>query len=131
HGVMPENLYADRGEAMSEEAQRLCSGLTTTVVNLPACRPDWKPLVEGRFKLIHQSIADSVAGYNPASNATKRRSKDFSLEACLTVEEFEAIIVQSIITHNRSIMPAYELNTQQLADKIPPSPINKIGRAHV
>lgn len=124
HGVMPENLYADRGEAMSYEAQRLCSSLATTVVNLPSCRPDWKPLVEGRFKLIHQSIADSVPGYNPASNATKRRATDFSLDACLTIENFEAIIVKSIIIHNRSIMPSYELNRQQLADHTRPSPIN-------
>jgi len=123
-GVMPENIYADRGEAMSREAQRLCTGLATTVVNLPSCRPDWKPLVEGRFKLMHQSIADSVPGYNPASNLGKRRATDFGLEACLTIDEFEAIIVKSIITHNRSVMPAYDMSAQQLADHVQPSPIH-------
>lgn len=122
-GMMPESFYADRGEAMSLEAQKLCTKLTTTVVNLPSCRPDWKPLVEGRFKLIHQSIADSVPGYNPASNLGKRRATDFGLEACLTIEEFEAIIVKSIIIHNRSIMPAYNMSAQQLADHVQPSPI--------
>jgi hypothetical protein len=122
-GVMPENIYADRGEAMSREAQRLCTGLATTVVNLPSCRPDWKPLVEGRFKLMHQSIADSVPGYNPASNLGKRRATDFGLEACLTIDEFEAIIVKSIITHNRSVMPSYDMSAQQLADHVQPSPI--------
>ncbi|MYN15105.1 DDE-type integrase/transposase/recombinase [Pusillimonas sp. TS35] len=123
HGILPQEIYADRGEAMSNHSEQLANNLGTTVVNLPACRPDWKPLVEGRFKLIHQSISDSTPGYNPASNAAKRRSQDFSLEACLTIEEFEAIIVKSIIVHNRSVMPAYELNTQQLADKVTPTPI--------
>lgn len=122
-GVMPENIYADRGEAMSREAQRLCTGLATTVVNLPSCRPDWKPLVEGRFKLMHQSIADAVPGYNPASNLGKRRATDFGLDACLTIDEFEAIIVKNIITHNRTVMPAYNMSAQQLADHVRPSPL--------
>lgn len=123
-GIMPEHLYADRGEVMSREAQKLCTALATVVTNLPSCRPDWKPMVEGRFKLSHQAIADAVPGYNPHKIATRRRGDAFSLEACLTPEEFEAIIVKSIITHNRSIQQSYPLTNRQILDGIEPSPIN-------
>lgn len=124
HGVMPQELYVDRGESMSREATKLCTSLETTVTNLPSCRPDWKPIVEGKFALLHQSIGDSTPGYNPASNAKKRRSKDFGLEASLTLSEMEALLVNAIVAHNRTIMKKYPLSKLQLESEVMPSPIS-------
>ena len=123
HGVMPQQIYVDRGESMSREATKLTTTLSTTVTNLPSCRPDWKPLVEGNFRLTHLAIADTVPGYNPAFNADKRRTIDFGLQAALTLTELESILVKARIAHNRTIMEAYPMSTAQRAAHIEPSPI--------
>lgn len=124
HGVVPQEIYADRGESVSQEATLLCSSLETTITNLPSCRPDWKPFVERQFATTHQAIADIVPGYNPASNAQKRRGKDYGLEAALTLVELEAILVQQIITHNQMLMPSYPMTLDQIGDEVTPTPIN-------
>lgn len=122
--IMPQQIFADRGETMSREATKLCQASYTTVTNIPALRPDWKPFVEGQFKLTHQAMRDTVEGYNPASNANKRRATDFSLDACLTLLELEAILVKHIITQNRTIQKNFPLSESQLRDRVEPSPIN-------
>lgn len=122
--IMPQQIFADRGETMSREATKLCQASHTTVTNIPSLRPDWKPFVEGQFKLTHQSMRDTVEGYNPASNANKRRAKDYSLDACLTLPEMEAILVKHIITQNRTIQKNFPLSESQLRDRVEPSPIN-------
>lgn len=122
HGVMPQQIYVDRGESMSREATKLGTGLSTTVTNLPSCRPDWKPLVEGNFRLTHMAIADTVPGYNAAFNADKRRTIDFGLQAALALTELESILVKAQIAHNRTIMSAYPMSLAQLAAHIEPSP---------
>ncbi|MEG1925887.1 MAG: hypothetical protein RR415_09070 [Ruthenibacterium sp.] len=122
--IMPQQIFADRGETMSHEATKLCQASNTTVTNIPSLRPDWKPFVEGQFKLTHQSMRDTVEGYNPASNANKRRVKDYSLDACLTLPEMEAILVKHIITQNRTIQKNFPLSESQLRDRVEPSPIN-------
>jgi len=61
---------------------------------------------------------------NPQANAIKRRSKDFSVEAALTLKEFESILVQHFISYNRTVMKSYKLTLDQIRDRIVPSPIN-------
>lgn len=122
-GILPQQLFVDRGESTTREAERLPRA-GTIVTNLPSCRPDWKPVVESRFKLNHQAISQiQVPGYNPASNAGKRRATDYSKDAVLTLEEFESILVKVIVTYNRKIMRAYSLSREQIADGVEPSPV--------
>lgn len=121
-GFLCEKLFVDRGESTSRRADSLAP-LGVTITNLPSCRPDWKPLVEGQFKLTHQAISD-LPGYNPSSMAMKRRSQNFSDGAALTLQEFEAIVVRWFIAHNRTIRKGHEFTRDQYRDRIEPSPVN-------
>lgn len=122
-GVLCEQLLVDRGEGKSRRADLLGEHFDVKVTNLPALRPDWKPIVEGQFKLTHQKIAD-LPGYNPASNALQRRSVNYGDKAALTLDEFEVIMVRWFIAHNRAVMRSYELTRAQIRDRVEPSPVN-------
>ena len=124
HGQIGLELYVDRGEGISREPTKLCSGTQTTVTNLPSMRPDWKPLAEGSFAWMHRTISVHLSGYNAASVAGKRRTKDHGLDATLTLDEFEAIVVHNIIMRNRQIREGHQMTRSQIADRIEPSPIN-------
>jgi putative transposase len=123
-GILPEQIYLDRGEGKSKEAIQLGPGIGVTVTNLPALRADWKAIVESRFHLTHIVLKEQVPGMNPQANAIKRRSKDYSLEASLTLEEFESILVSNFIAYNRTIMKSYPLTPDHIRDRIEPSPKN-------
>lgn len=123
HGVLPSEFLADRGEVLSEASNQLPDALHVTVTNVPSLRPDWKPLVESGFRLLHQTIKDTVKAYDPPSNATKRRGKHYEKDASLTLGEFEAIVLHAIIERNRAMMRRFPLTLQQLADGVTPSPI--------
>jgi putative transposase len=121
-GILCEELLVDRGETVTRRANALVA-LGVDISHLPSCRPDWKPVVEGQFRITHQAISDQP-GYNPASNALKRRSENFSDGAALTLQEAEKIIVRAFIAHNRTIRARYELTRDQIRDKVEPSPVN-------
>lgn len=113
----------DRGEGIGRESTKLCSGVTTTVTNLPSLRPDWKPLVEGRISWMHRSI-NSTDGYQPAALADRRRTKDNGLDATHTLQEFESILVANMISYNRTVRESHPMTRDQIAAHVEPSPIN-------
>lgn len=124
HGIFPQQLFVDRGEGISKEATKLCEGTRTTVTNIPALRPDWKPFVEGSFRLTHLALAAIEPSYSPAAEAFKRRGPEYPNNACLTLDEFERILVKNIIIYNQTIQKSYALSMEQIRDRIEPSPIN-------
>lgn len=123
HEVFPKEFLADRGEMLSKASGQVSDGLQVTVTSLPGKRPDWKPLVECGFKLIHEDIRDIVPAYDPPSNAMKRRGKHFEKDACLTLKNFAKIILESVIAHNRKAMRNYDLSLAEITAGIMPSPI--------
>ncbi len=123
HQVFPSEFMADRGDMISHASSNITEGLHVTVTNLPGKRPDWKPLVECGFKLIHDSIRPIAPAYDPPSNATRRRGKHFEKDACLTMGDFGNLILNTIIAHNRREILNYDLSTKELLDGVHPAPI--------
>jgi putative transposase len=122
HGIMPRQFYADRGEMISRASSRIVVGLNLIVANIPALRPDWKPFVECGFKLMHQSLAEHVPGFDPASNFTKRRGKHYEKDASLTLDEFTKIMLELVIAHNRRPKRELELSNAELMGEVIPAP---------
>nr|WP_315494205.1 Mu transposase C-terminal domain-containing protein [uncultured Rhodoferax sp.] len=123
HQVFPMEFLADMGEMISEPSMNICEGLQGTVTNVPGLRPDWKPLVESGFRLLHNAIRPIAPAYDPPWNATRRRGKHFEKDACLTVKEFGKLILDTIIVTNRREMRDYPLSPSQLMAGVRPSPI--------
>lgn len=123
HMVMPQQFFCDRGEMVSKASNQVAESLGITIANMPALRPDWKPLVECGFKTLHQQIAEVAPAYDPPSNAMKRRGKHYEKDACLTLDDFTKLILEAIIAHNRKPMRAYDAPPEELMAGVEPSPI--------
>lgn len=120
-GLYPGVFLADRGEMLSYASDSI-PGIGTQVKNLPADRPDWKPIVEGNFRQQQVKLADATAGYHPPKNAHKRRGKKYHLDASQTMKEFTYQWIQRIIAHNKGPILAYPLTPTQLANGTRPIP---------
>jgi len=122
HGVLPEKFLADQGELMHKKARPIARALRATISNVPGLRPDWKPLVECGFKMIHQIIAPDTPGYAPDAETKRRRAVNVDKAASLNIEEFTGIIVAAIIAHNKTPQVGYPLTIEQVADGVRPIP---------
>jgi putative transposase len=123
HQVFPKEVLADRGELFVKASDQLAQELAVTVTNVPAKRGDWKPVVECGFKLTRMVLQDGTPGFDPPENAKKRQGKHYEKDACLTLKQFGAIVLLSIIEHNRRPMRAYELSLKEMAQDVEPTPI--------
>lgn len=122
HQVFPSELIADR-ELLQRASDQIADDLVTRVVNLPSQRPDHKPIVETQFKLTRMRLQDGTPGMDPPENAKRRMGRHYEKDACLTLDEFVAIILLAIIEHNRTPSKEYELSLTELTDEVNPSPI--------
>ena len=122
HGVVPEMFLADQGELVKKEARRIAMSLRSTISNVPGMRPDWKPLVECGFAMLHQIIRAETPAYVPDAENKKRRGINRDKDVCLTIEEFEKVIVRAIIAHNKTPQDGYPLTKAQVNDGVRPIP---------
>lgn len=121
-GVVPLMFLADQGELTSKTARRIARSLRSTLSNVPGLRPDWKPLVECGFKMLHQIIAPDTPAYTPDADSRQRRAVNRDREVCQTLSEFTAVIVAAIIAHNKRMQVGYPLSIEQAADGTRPIP---------
>jgi putative transposase len=126
HEIFPKQMLFDRGEGYSNSSNRLAENLAVTVANPPALRPDWKPIVESRFKFMRQRLQGEVYGFVVPEDALKRRNKTgvAEREACLSLREFNAILLNLIIAHNHTPLKKYSWGPGELASGMIPTPIN-------
>ncbi|USX27250.1 Mu transposase C-terminal domain-containing protein [Oxalobacteraceae bacterium OTU3CINTB1] len=125
HQTFPQQMLFDRGEGYTFASNRLAENMAVTVANAPALRPDWKPIVESRFKYVRQTLQGGTYGFVVPEDAKLRRNKtgNAEREACLTLKQFTAIFLNLIIMHNRSPMKNYQYSIPELTARINPSPI--------
>jgi hypothetical protein len=50
---LPQEIMADRGEMLGAAAEGMVSGLHINLAIAPSFRPDWKSVVESRFRLLN------------------------------------------------------------------------------
>jgi hypothetical protein len=122
HGILPEAFLADQGELTAKKARRIARSLRATLMNVPGLRPDWKPLVECGFAMLHQIIAPHTPAYSPDAENRKRRGAKKDKDVSLNIKQFTSLIVKAIITHNKTMQTGYPLSIAQVADGVPPIP---------
>ncbi len=122
HGILPEAFLADQGELTAKKARRIARSLRATLMNVPGLRPDWKPLVECGFAMLHQIIAPHTPAYSPDAENRKRRGANKNKDVSLNIKQFTSLIVKAIITHNKKMQTGYPLSIAQVTDGVPPIP---------
>lgn len=98
---LPAVMVTDMGSEYIGETFEQITELGVTLINLPSFRPDLKGPVEKLFDLVQEKYKDVLKGRGVIMpDFQERGAHDYRRDACLTLEEFERIIVRCIIYYN-------------------------------
>lgn len=122
----PGVLVTDQGtEYMSENFEQIAE-LGVKVVNLPVYRPELKGVVEKFFDLIQDSFKPYLKSKGVIEpDFQERGAHDYRKDACLTLDQFERIIIRCIIYYNsQRIIENFPYTEEMLKEQIPPHASN-------
>lgn len=102
---LPATLITDMGKEYASETFEQISDLGVTVINLPPYRPELKGMVEKFFDVIQNLYKPHLKGKGVIeSDFQERGGHDYRKDACLTMAEFEKIVIRCIIHYNTKII---------------------------
>ena len=121
--LLPQALLADRGELLSNQAVGLIQELDVSVANTAPYRPEWKPIVERRFKLIDDEVIVWLPG--AVRKLPKDRNKKGNPDdAKLDIHEFRMILAHMFSYYNSSHeLEKYPLSGEMLEQQVKPIPM--------
>ena len=121
-GVLPGRVVTDMGgEYISETFSQLAE-LGVTIINLPPYRPELKGPIEKFFDIIQSLFKPILKGKGIIElNYQERGAHDYRKDACLTLQQFETILLRSIIFYNtQRALENYPFTEEMLEKKIQP-----------
>ena len=119
---MPSVIISDMGSEYKSETFSQITELGVTLINLPALRPELKSIVERSFQLLQGSAKPYLMDYGYVDkDAGKRLAPDYRKGAKLTIEDYEKVIIHSIIYHNsQRILEDYPYTEKMIKEKVQP-----------
>lgn len=98
---LPGIFVTDMGREYTSESFAQITETGVTMVNLPPYRPELKGAVEKFFDIIQSMYKPLLKGKGVIDPDFKERgARDYRLDACLTMFDFEKIILRCIIYYN-------------------------------
>lgn len=98
---LPAVFVTDMGSEYKSENFEQIAELGITLINLPAYRPELKGSVEKFFDLIQNSYKPYLKGKGVVEpDYQERGSHDYRKDACLTMDDFEKVILYCILYYN-------------------------------
>lgn len=119
---LPSTFVTDMGSEYKSANIEQLSELGVTIVNLPAYRPELKGMVEKFFDLLQSSYKKHLKGRGVIEpDYQERGTHDYRKDACLTLMDFEKIVLHCILYYNNQrILEDFPFSKEMLAQKIPP-----------
>lgn len=119
---LPGTFVTDMGSEYKSENFEQIAELGVTVVNLPSYRPELKGLVEKFFDLIQEMYKKHLKGKGVIEPDYQERGvHDYRKDACLTMMDFEKIILHCMIYYNsKRIIENFPYTEAMIADKVKP-----------
>ena len=119
---LPSTFVTDMGSEYKSANIEQLAELGVTIVNLPAYRPELKGVVEKFFDLIQSSYKKHLKGRGVIEpDYQERGTHDYRKDACLTLMDFEKIVLHCIFYYNNQrILEDFPFSKEMLAQKIPP-----------
>lgn len=109
-GGLPLYFMTDRGKEYTSETFEQISDLGVQIINLPSYRADLKSKVEKFFDVVQNLYKPHLKGRGVIEpDFQERGAHDYRKDACITLDEFEKILLHSIIHYN----------TKSVVDKFP------------
>lgn len=120
---LPSVLLADRGEMLGPAADTLIQTFGLRLENTAPYRADWKGVVERRFGMLHAAFGPFTPGF-VEPDFRERGARDYRLDATLDIDEFTAIIINTILYYNNShVLSGYVRDPQMVADQVDAVPV--------
>ena len=117
-GQLPGVMVTDRGMEFCSENFEQLSELGVTIINLPSYRPELKGIVEKFFDLVQSYYKPYLKGKGVIEpDYQQRGAHDYRLDACLTLEDFQKVILRCIVHYNSKRKLSNISYTQDMLDK--------------
>lgn len=119
---IPATLVTDMGSEYKSETFEQIAELGVSVVNLPPYRPELKGAVEKFFDLIQEMYKPYLKNRGVIEiDYQERGARDYRKDACLTLEEFEKVILRCIIFYNtKRIIDNFPYTGEMLLSNVKP-----------
>ena len=117
---MPSVIVSDMGSEYQSTTFLQITELGITLVNLPPLRPELKSIVEKSFQLLQESVKPYLMDHGYVDkDAGKRLAPDYRKGACLMMEDYEKVVIRSILYHNsQRILEDYPYTEDMLEAKV-------------
>jgi len=118
---LPGVFVTDMGSEYKGDTFSQIVELGVKVVNLPPFRPEMKGIVEKFFDVVQSSYKKHLKGKGVIEpDYQERGAHDYRKDACLTLREFEQIILHCIIYYNSRRVVDFPFTEEMLADGVKP-----------
>lgn len=119
---LPATFVTDMGSEYKSENFEQIVELGVKVINLPSYRPELKGLVEKFFDLIQDTYKKYLKGKGVIEpDYQERGAHDYRKDACLTMMDFEKIILYCIIYYNsQRIIENFPYTEEMIAEDVKP-----------
>lgn len=119
---LPATLVTDMGTEYTSENFEQIAELGVTVVNLPPYRPELKGTVEKFFDQIQETYKKYLKGKGVIEpDFQERGAHDYRKDACLTIQDFEKVILHCIIYYNsQRVIENFPYTEEMFAAEVKP-----------
>ncbi len=119
---LPATFVTDMGSEYTSGNFEQIAELGVKVVNLPSYRPELKGLIEKFFDLVQDSYKKHLKGKGVIEpDYQERGAHDYRKDACLTMPDFEKIILHCIIYYNsQRIVESFPYTEDMIAAQVKP-----------
>lgn len=115
---LPARIVSDKGSEYVGNIFSQLVELGVTLVDLPSYRPELKGIVEKTFDMLQNKMLPHLKGKGTIdSDFQIRNEDDYRLKAQLTLEQFEKILIKSILFCNSKRVIENYPYTQEMLDK--------------
>ncbi len=120
--MLPGKLVTDMGREYISNTFEQIADLGVMVVNLPPYRPELKGAVEKFFDVVQGLYKPHLKGKGVIEPDYQERGiHDYRKDACLTMADFEKVILRCIMYYNNHrIIKSFPLTEKMLADRVKP-----------
>lgn len=126
---LPGVIVSDMGSEYQSVTFSQITELGVTLINLPPLRPELKSIVERSFQLLQDSIKPYLIDHGYVDkDAGERLAPDYRKRACLTLEDYEKVIIHAILfNNNQRIVENYPYTEEMTEAKVKPYPSSIFG----
>ncbi len=119
---LPGELISDMGKEYTSNTFEQIVDLGVSLTNLPPYRPELKGCIEKFFDVIQNLYKPILKGKGVIEpDFQERGAHDYRKDACLTLMEFEKIILHCIIFYNsKRVLKDFPYSEEMLENKVQP-----------